>query len=454
MNAITVVKMADVKMAEVKIVKTAAEAALAQAYAQACPQFPGDAAIAAQRAAAFEVFAREGLPHRRVEDWKYTDLRALMREAKPLASPPDAKAKAQAKTSGTLLGDVEVRRLVFVDGAFVPDLSDIAALEPGLEVDSLAEALTDTNPLLAAHLGKLAPTADVAVALNTALMGDGAVIRVGAGATIERPLHLLFVASGTPAATFVRSLVVVEEGARVMMIESHEGPAGSDYQANAALELFVGDGAHVDHVKMIGEGAEALHISTLAAAIGARARFNTFTFTAGGAVVRNQLFLKFDGAETVASVRGATLLKRRQHADTTLVVDHAARGCQSREVFKSVLDDKSHGVFQGRIVVRQGAQQTDAKMMTRALLLSDRAEADNKPELEIFADDVQCGHGATAGALDEELKFYLMARGIPAAGAESLLILAFLGEAIEGIEHAGVREALMDQVAAWLRTRT
>ena len=209
-----------------------------------------------------------------------------------------------------------------------------------MRCDSLAEALTDTDPLLAAHLGKLAPTADVAVALNTALMGDGAVIRVGAGATIERPLHLLFVASGTPAATFVRSLVVVEEGARVMMIESHEGPAGSDYQANAALELFVGDGAHVDHVKMIGEGAEALHVSTLAAAIGARARFNTFTFTAGGAVVRNQLFLKFDGEETVASVRGATLLKRRQHADTTLVVDHAARGCQSREVFKSVLDDE------------------------------------------------------------------------------------------------------------------
>src|SRR5271166_861962 len=182
-------------MAELKVIKTAAETALAQTFAQARPQLPGGEAIAKERAAAFDVFAREGLPHRRVEDWKYTDLRALMREAKPLASPPDAKAKAQAKTSGTLLGDVEVRRLVFVDGAFVPDLSDIAALEPGLEVDSLAEALTDTNPLLAAHLGKLAPTADVAVALNTALMGDGAVIRVGAGATIERPLHLLFVAS-------------------------------------------------------------------------------------------------------------------------------------------------------------------------------------------------------------------------------------------------------------------
>jgi Fe-S cluster assembly protein SufD len=218
--------------------------------------------------------------------------------------------------------------------------------------------------------------------------------------------------------------------------------------------MFVGDRAHVDHVKIIGEGADALHISTLAAAIGAQARFNSFTFTTGGAVVRNQLFLNFDGEETVAAIRGATLLKGRQHADTTLVANHIARGCQSRELFKSVLDGEAHGVFQGRIVVRPGAQQTDGKMMTRALLLSDRAEADNKPELEIFADDVQCGHGATAGALDEELKFYLLARGIPAAEAEALLIQAFLGEAVEGIEHAGLREALMEAVVAWLKARS
>jgi Fe-S cluster assembly protein SufD len=209
----------------------------------------------------------------------------------------------------------------------------------------------------------------------------------------------------------------------------------------------------VDYVKLIGEGEDALHVSTLAAAIGTRARFNAFTFTAGGAVVRNQLFLKFDGEDTVAGIRGATLVKGRQHADTTLVVNHNARGCQSREVFKAVLDDEAHSVFQGRIIVRRGAQQTDAKMMTKALLLSERAEADNKPELEIFADDVQCGHGATAGALDEALKFYLMARGIPQAQAEALLIQAFLGEAIDGIEHAGLREALMDDVAAWVGAR-
>jgi Fe-S cluster assembly protein SufD len=438
---------------EITPIKTAAETALAQAFLLARETLPGNDAIAAQRAAAFDLFAKEGLPHRRVEEWKYTDLRALMRDAKPLAVPPDAAAKARATGAGKLLGDVEARRLVFVDGAFVAELSDIAALEPGLEVGSLADAFASTAPLIAAHLGKLAPAADVAVALNTALMGDGAVIRIAAGATINRPLHLLFVASEKPAASFVRSLVVVEEGARAMLIESHEGPSGSDYQVNAALELFVGDQAHVDHVKIIAEGADALHVSTLAAAIGAHARFNAFTFTAGGAVVRNQLFLRFDGEGTVAGIRGATLLKGHQHADTTLIANHIARDCQSREVFKSVLDDEAHGVFQGRIVVHRHAQKTDAKMMTRALLLSERAEADNKPELEIFADDVQCGHGATAGALDGDLKFYLMARGIPAAEAEALLIQAFLGEAIEGIEHAGLREALMEYIAAWLNAR-
>jgi Fe-S cluster assembly protein SufD len=440
-------------MADVKVIKTAAETALADAFAEARARLPGDDAIAAQRAAAFDVFAREGLPHRRIEEWKYTDLRALMREAKLLASPPDTAAKARAKTAGALLGDVETRRLVFVDGAFVPELSELGRLEPGLSIGSLADALAEGDPELLAHLGKLAPSGDVAVALNTAFMGDGAVIRIGAGATIERPLHLVFVASQKPAATFVRSLVIAAPGARAMLIESHEGPAGSDYQVNSALELFVGERAHVDHVKIIGEGADALHVSTLAAAVAARARLNAFSFTLGGGVVRNQIFLNFDGEDTVAGIRGATLIKAKQHADTTLVANHIARGCQSRELFKTVLDGEAHGVFQGRIVVRHGAQKTDAKMMTQALLLSERAEADNKPELEIFADDVQCGHGATAGALDDELKFYLMARGIPAAEAESLLIQAFLGEAIEGIEHAGLREALMDSVAAWLKAR-
>jgi Fe-S cluster assembly protein SufD len=285
-------------------------------------------------------------------------------------------------------------------------------------------------------------------------MGDGAVIRVGAGVAPARPIHLLFAnAANEPAAVFVRSLVIIEPGARVMLVESHDGAAAAAHQVNTALELEVGDSAHVDHVKITGERAGALHLSTLMASIGALARFNEFLFTTGPALVRNQLFVRFNGEGTIAGIRGASLLKDRQHADTTLVADHAVRDCTSREVFKSVLDEEGRSVFQGKIIVRPHAQKTDAKMATHALLLADTAEADNKPELEIFADDVQCGHGATSGALDEELLFYLKARGIPAKEAEALLIQAFVGEAVEGIEHAGLRDALMDEVAAWLERR-
>ena len=395
-----------------------------------------------------------GLPHRRVEEWKYTDLRALMRDAKPLAPVPDTAVKARASDAGAALASIEARRIVFVDGAFAPELSDLADIEPGLSIGSMAQALATGDPLVMPSLGKLVPIDDVAVALNTAFMGDGVVIRVGRGAALARPIHLVFVNAGeTPAAVFPRSLVLIEPGARAMLVESHEGVGGNDYQVNTALELDIGEGAHFDHVKITAEGAGALHVSTLMAAIGAHARFNEFLFTIGGTVVRNQLFVRLAGEGTIAGVRGATLLRGRQHADTTLVADHAAGDCTSREVFKSVLDDESRAVFQGKIIVRPHAQKTDAKMATHALLLSELAEADNKPELEIFADDVQCGHGATSGALDEDLLFYLKARGIPAQEAQALLIQAFVGEAVEGIEHAGLRDALIDQVAAWLNRR-
>jgi Fe-S cluster assembly protein SufD len=247
----------------------------------------------------------------------------------------------------------------------------------------------------------------------------------------------------------MRSLITIGNGARAMLVESHEG--SDEFQVNTAVELDVRANAHVDHVKITRAGA--LHVSTLMARVGAQARFNEFLFTAGGAVVRNQLFVRFAGEGTVAGIRGASLTKHRQHVDTTLVVEHVAGGCTSREMFKSVLDGESHGIFQGKIIVRPHAQKTDAKMATHALLLSDYAEAANKPELEIFADDVQCGHGATSGALNAELLFYLKARGIPQNEAEALLIQAFVGEAVEGIEHAGLRDTLMGDVAAWLAGR-
>jgi Fe-S cluster assembly protein SufD len=438
--------------AEVRQMKTQAEQGLVAAWEQAKGRLPGPAKL---RTAAFERFAARGLPHRRVEEWKYTDLRALMRDAKPLAPPPDAATIARAAAAPPPIGDVEARRIVFVDGAFVASLSDLAGLEAGLSIRPFGEALAAGDALIDAHLGKVVPVEnDVAVALNTAFMGDGALIRVAAGTSVERPLHLVFIAAGEkPAATFTRSLVVVEAGARAMLIESYQAAGAAGYQGNAALELVIGERAHVDHVKLIGEGADALHVSTLLASVGAKARFNDFSFVSGGAVIRNQLYLHFHGNDTVAGIRGVNLLKGKQHADTTMVVDHNSLGCQSRELFKSVLDDESRGIFQGKIIVRPHAQKTDGKMTSNSLLLSETAEADNKPELEIFADDVQCGHGATAGDLDEELLFYLRARGIPEKEAEALLIQAFVGEAVEGIEHARLREVLMENAVEWLKTR-
>jgi Fe-S cluster assembly protein SufD len=442
--------------AEIRQIKTVAEQALADAFSAVKGKLPGDGSVGELRKAAFETFEAKGLPHRRVEEWKYTDLRTLMRDAKPLASPPDAAAKQQAKDAGKILGAVDRRRLVVVDGTFVPELSDLANLETGLFIGSLANALATSDADAMKLLGRVLPMPnDPAVALNTAFMGDGVVIRVADGKTIERPVHIAFFTTGAKAtSSFSRSLAMIGEGANITLIESHEGPNGVDYQVNTAIELVAGAKSQVEHIKIMFDGDKALHISTLMAAIAGDAVYNDFSFAVGGSVVRNQLSLKFGAEGTQAKIGGASLLKARQHVDTTMVADHAKGHCTSRELFKSVLDGESRSVFQGKIIVRPDAQKTDGKMMTRALLLSEDAEADAKPELEIFADDVVCGHGATVGAIDEDLLFYLLARGIPRKDAEALLVEAFIGEAMENLAHEGVREALMDHARVWLAARS
>lgn len=440
--------------AGIRPVRTQAEIGLVDVYTTSRQSLPGGSDISAVRAAAFNHFVLAGLPHPRVEAWKYTDLRRLMRDAKPLAARPDSAAKARARDAGDLFATLGFRRLVIVDGSFVADMSDLVGLETGLVVRSMADALSLDEPLLSQGLGPMVPADDPALALNTALAGDGVLITVSPGVLIERPIHLVFLnTSATPAAMVTRSLVVVGGGARATFIETHEGPDRQDYQVNTVLQLVVGDKARVDHFKITREGSGAIHVATLLANIGAQAKFNELCFTAGGAVVRNQLFVLLAGEGTEANLRGLSLLADRQHADTTLAVDHAAAGSQSREVFKAVVDDEARAVFQGKITVRPKAQKTDAKMMTRALLLSDVAEADGKPELEIFADDVQCGHGATTGNLDDQLKFYLMARGIPEKEAEALLIQAFAADVVEAVEHEGIRNALLDATVAWLGQR-
>jgi Fe-S cluster assembly protein SufD len=298
-------------------------------------------------------------------------------------------------------------------------------------------------------------TSDAMAALNSAMMTDGLVIEIANEVALTRPLHIVHIASGAaPAAMFTRSLIRVGKQVHATLVESYiAADAAKTYQVHDSLVLAIGDGARLDHVRLIEDGREAFNISSAVVSLGAKAHYNTFGMTSGANVSRYQAVIAFAGEGSRVETNGVNLLNGRQHADTTLFLDHAVPNCASREIFRAVVDDRGHSVFQGRIIVRPKAQKTDAKMMTRALLLSDEAEADNKPELEIFADDVTCGHGATTGALDESLLFYLRARGLSEKEAQALLIQAFVGEAIESIADDTLRELAILAAERWLAAR-
>jgi Fe-S cluster assembly protein SufD len=442
-------------MADVTPIRTAAETALLDLFPAVKARLPGGARAAGEREKAIGAFAETGLPHRRIEAWKYTDLRALLREAAPLAAAPDAEALAAVQRLTSPLRDVEATRLTVVDGAFVPALSDVVRLPAGLEVVSYAEALGSDHPLAAVHLGTtLAGTEDPLVSLNAAFATDGVVVRVARGTALARPVLIRHVTTGDrPSATFTRSLVVVEEGASVTLVESHEGPNGVAHQANNLVEIVVADRAIVNHVRTKTKGSTAVDLSTLGLRFGAHVSYTSFAAVTAAAVSRHQIFAQFAGEHSKAMIAGAALLNGRQHSDTTLVVDHAVPHCESRELFKHVMDGEATGVFQGKIIVRPHAQKTDGRMMSQAVLLADGASMNNKPELEIFADDVQCAHGATCGALDDDLLFYLRARGLPQPEAEALMLQAFVGEAIETVENESLRTAIEAVVEGWLRAR-
>ncbi|WP_454915741.1 Fe-S cluster assembly protein SufD [Xanthobacter sediminis] len=436
----TLEPQAEPRQTDLRPVRTGAEQALVDMLAAA--PAAGAGRVGELRRAAAAAFVQNGLPHRRVEAWHYTDLRAMLRAAPPRAGAGGAPGEAAAFP--------EAVRVIIADGAVGPLPAD---LPEGVSLLSLADALAGDHPLLE-HLGAAAPAHyDAALALNTALLGQGVVLHVKAGAKVARPIQVAQTfTSGAAASVFTRLLVVVEEGASLSLIESFEG-SGAAYLDDAVLELFVGDGAAVDHVRLQAEGAAATHLGTLVAELGRDARYDAFVLTLGAALSRLTVYARFGGDGSHMGVRGASLLSGRRHADVTLFVDHAVAGCESRELFKTVLADAARGVFQGKILVRPDAQKTDGRMMSQALLLSDDAEMDNKPELEIFADDVQCGHGATAGALDDKVLFYLMSRGLPRPEAEMLLIQAFAGEAVEYVADPAVREALTARMTQWLAER-
>jgi len=433
-------------MADVALMKTPAETALADLFERSKSLLPGDAR---SREDAFHRFAQKGLPHRRVEEWKYTDLRALMREAAPPAGKPSEAEIAQALSVESVFAAAEAPTIAFVNGHLVR----ADAMPDGVSAVPLAQALAENHPLLA-KLGAVKDAeGNAAYALNAAFMTDGVVLHV-TGKVAGR-VGLRFVTTGAQAvSTATRVLVVVEDDAAVSLLETHECPHGVAHQPNGVVEFVVGDRATVAHVRLNANGDAALALSTITAHLGAEVEFGTRNVVAGARLSRHQVWMTFAGADSKGAVRGANMLSGDQHADTTLVVNHQGTGCESRELFKHAIDGRATGVFQGRINVARGAQKTDGKMMSSAVLLSEEGTMMNKPELEIFADDVQCAHGATCGELDDDLLFYLMARGLPRPEAEALLIESFLGEAVEeDLDDEVVGEALMGVVEAWLKAR-
>jgi Fe-S cluster assembly protein SufD len=394
------------------------------------------------REAAMAAFAANGLPHRRVEAYHYTDLRNLLRDVAPLAHIPTAKA-GRSIEAGRFLGDLGAHEIIIINGKLVDAASLPSRLPKGVSIETTSEtapAILDPN--------------DAVVALNTALSRETVTLEIAKGIVVERPLHVAFVQdAGAPQAVYARLNVVVGEGASVTLLESHEGPNAIATQSNVGVEIAAGDGARVEHVRVNAEGDKAFSLSSLGLSLGRGTSALSLNLILGSSVSRHQILARFIGEEAKLRLNGVGMLDGERHADVTLVVDHAVPGGESRELFKTAVDQRANGVFQGKIIVRPHAQKTDGKMMSAALLLSEDASMNNKPELEIFADDVQCGHGATCGALDENLLFYLMARGIPRRDAQALLIRSFLGEAIEELSDEALREALGGLVENWLMRR-
>lgn len=395
------------------------------------------ASVAADRKSAFARFVEKGLPHRRVEAYHYTDLRALLKSA-----PPPAKAGGKVASPSPLAG-IDADVLTLIDGRYDTALS--GQLPVGVSVTA-SSALSDDGSADHSVL-----SADPVIALNAAFSDSALDIAIAAKTELVKPLMIRLVTTGAHA-SYPRVRINIGDHAKAFIIESHEGgTAGS--LVNSVLELRLGHQVDVDHVRLNLVDRAATVLTTFGGAMGKESLYRGHNFVIGGALSRHQIFFRFDGEEAKAEISSASLLHARQHADTTLVVDHAVPQCESREFFAHVLDQDSTGVFQGKIIVRPGAQQTDGKMMSRAIVLDDGATMNNKPELEIFADDVACGHGATVGSLDEDLLFYLRARGLPKTEAQALMLQAFVGEALEKIDHEPLRSLLETIVEEWLKAR-
>ncbi|HOC57482.1 MAG TPA: Fe-S cluster assembly protein SufD [Verrucomicrobiota bacterium] len=401
--------------------------------------------MAPLRKAGIARFAELGFPTLQQEDWRFTNVA-------PIASLP-FKPVLHASRDGLgpdriaqlTFGRLAAHRLVFIDGHYAAALSAPGPQPGGVVIRSLAAALADHAGLVRGHLAQHSRTDDDAfAALNSAFFQDGGFVYVPAGRQTESPVHLLFISTAKePGATAQpRNLVIAEKGARATVLESYVSLAEGPHFTNPVTELALGEGAAIEHVKFQDESQNAFHIAALRAHLGRSSNLISHSIATGARLSRNTIHTALAGEGVECVLNGLYLTRGEQLADHHMVVEHAQPHCNSHEYFNGILDGRSKGVFHGRILVRPAAQKTDAKQTNKNLLLSDEATVDTKPQLEIYADDVKCTHGATVGQLNDESIFYLRARGIGAETARRMLIHAFAGEIIERVQLAPAREEL------------
>jgi Fe-S cluster assembly protein SufD len=409
--------------------------------------------LAPLRRRAIDHFAERGFPTTRDEDWRYTNLAALAATPFRLVAPsPDGDGVPAGTLEQLALVGAEWPRLVFLDGRYSPKLSTARPLPGDGRAASLAEALITDGELVERHLGRHAGwDGNVFAALSTAFVQDGAFVYVPADARSETPIELLFLATMPGVVAQPRTLIVAGPHSRLTVVERYVGLTDEAYVTNAVTEVVAGPGAVVDHYVLQEQGPEAFHVATLHAALERDAAFATCGTTFGGRLSRTTLALAFAGEGARGAVNGLYVVGGRQHVDHHVTVDHAVPRCASRQLFKGVLDGTSRAVFNGRVIVRPHAQKTDATQTNKHLLLSDGVEVDSKPQLEIFADDVKCTHGAAEGQLAPDALFYLKSRGIGEEMARALLTYGFAREVLERVQIGPLRAYLDNVIPARLR---
>ncbi len=397
------------------------------------------------RRAAMERFARTGFPAARDEEWRFTPIGPIVQGTWRPATGGAAEVTRE-QLAPFIFGHADWTTLVFVNGGYHEALSSLGALPAGVRVASLTEAIRSDGALLQAHLTRHAPVEDSPfTALNTAFLGEGGVVHVGAHVDLATPVHLLFVTTAEAGGTVAhpRNLIVVERGARASIIESYVTLApGQRYWTNPVTEVAVAAGAWVEHTRIQRESESAHHVALTHVDQQRDSHYRSFSLAMGAALARHNLHVRLNDENVETLMYGLYLTRGDQVADNHTAIYHDQPNCRSWEVYKGILDGRSRAVFNGKVFVKPEAQKTDAKQTNRNLLLSDAARVDTKPQLEIFADDVRCTHGATVGRLDESARFYVRSRGIPAAAADRLLRYAFAAEVVEEVALAPVREEL------------